>query len=203
MESKIKVLVVEDEVMIAKHIEDTLISNGYTCVGIAHDSETALEYIHTRDPDLLLLDINIEGDKDGIDIAEIVKRNYEIPFLFLTALSDVSTLNRAKKANPCGYIVKPFKKKGLLSSITIGLYNYDFNKKSTPISMDMVNTLCVQPLSEKEYQVLLDLKDGMTNAQIAKKQFLSLSTIKFHCQNIYSKLDVKNRTSAIKKVLQY
>lgn len=203
MDSKIKVLVVEDEVMIAKHIEDTLISNGYTCLGITHDSASALEYIHNRQPELILLDINIDGDKDGIEIAQIVKSKYDIPYIFLTALSDTKTLDRAKKVNPCGYIVKPFKAKGLLSSITIGLYNYEFNKKSEPITISTVNEMAVQDLSPKEFEVLLDLKDGLTNAQIAKKQYLAISTIKFHCQNIYMKLEVKNRTSAVKKVLRH
>ena len=70
------------------------------------------------------------------------------------------------------------------------------------ITIAHLNELVLYPLSEKEFEVLLDIKDGLTNAQIAKKQFLSISTIKFHAKNIYQKLDVKNRTSAIKKITQ-
>ncbi len=199
---KLKILIVEDEVLIAKHIEDALLENDFLPIGIAHDSETALDYINNRQPEFIILDINIDGSKDGIEIANIVKDNYDIPFMFLTALSDMTTLERAKKANPCGYIVKPFKTRDLVSSITIGLYNYDFRKGNKPLTIDTVNSLAVENLSPKEFEILLDLTEGFTNAQIAKKQFISLSTVKFHTQNIYSKLDVRNRTSAIKKVLQ-
>jgi len=201
MEQKLRVLIVEDEVLIAKHIEDTLQNNNFNVIGIAHDSETALDYINNRDPEFIILDINIDGQKDGIEVAEVVKKNYDIPFMFLTALSDISTLDRAKKVNPSGYIVKPFKARDLISSITIGLYNYEFKKTDSILSLEQVNTKAIEDLSQKEFEVLLDVTEGFTNAQIAKKQFISLSTVKFHTQNIYSKLDVKNRTSAIKKVL--
>lgn len=201
MEPKLRVLIVEDEVLIAKHIEDTLQNDNFIVVGIAHDSETALDYISNRDPQFIILDINIDGQKDGIEVAEVVKDNYDIPFMFLTALSDISTLDRAKKVNPSGYIVKPFKTRDLISSITIGLYNYEFKKTDSTLTLDQVNTKAIEDLSQKEFEVLLDITEGFTNAQIAKKQFISLSTVKFHSQNIYSKLDVKNRTSAIKKVL--
>lgn len=196
-----KVLIVEDEVMIAKHIEDVLVENGYNVIGVAHDSETASDYIFSRSPELIILDINIDGTKDGIEVAQVIKENYNIPLVFLTALSDDHTLERAKKVNPCAYIVKPFKAKDLISSIVIGLYNYEFRKQSKQLDLNKVNSIAYQPLSEKEYEVLLDIKEGLTNAQIAKKQFLALSTIKFHSKNIYEKLEVKNRTSAIKKIM--
>jgi len=198
----LRILIVEDEVMIAKHIEDVLLHNNYSIVGIAHDSESALDYIHSRSPQLVILDINIEGSKDGVEVAEVVREKYDIPIVFLTALSDVQTLERAKKVTPSAYIVKPFKPKDLISSIVIGLYNYDFRKQSKELSIQKVNTIASPAFSNKEYEVLLDIKEGLTNAQIAKKQFLSLSTIKFHSKNIYEKLDVKNRTSAIKKVME-
>lgn len=199
---KLKILIVEDEVLIAKHIEDTLLDNDFMPIGIAHDSETALDFIYSREPQFIILDINIDGQKDGIELAEIIKEKYNIPFIFLTALSDMDTLDRAKKVNPCGYIVKPFKTRDLVSSITIGLYNFEFKQNEKPLNLDEVNKLSLENLSPKEFEVLKDITEGFTNAQIAKKQFISLSTVKFHSQNIYSKLGVNNRTSAIKKVLQ-
>ncbi len=197
------VIIVEDEVLIAKHIEDTLINEGFKVIGVAHDSSSALDIINNRNPDLLILDVNLGSDKDGIGIAEIVKVKYDIPFFFLTALSDSLTLDRAKKVNPCGYIVKPFKPRDLISSITIGLYNYEYKKSTSKLTLKDVNSKALKKLSQKEFEVLLDIADGFTNAQIAKKQFVSLSTVKFHSKNIYSKLDVQNRTSAIKKVLGF
>lgn len=203
MQHKLSVLIVEDEVLIAKDIEDTLRDENYAVIGIAHDSETALDYISNRNPEFIILDISIDGQRDGIEIAQIIKEDHDIPFVFLTAFSDTKTLDRAKKVNPCGYIVKPFKSVDLISSITIGLYNYEFKQSKTPLTFEQVNKDVAKKLSKKEFEVLLDIIDGYSNAQIAKKQFVSISTIKFHVQNIYSKLDVRNRTSAIKKVLGF
>ena len=197
----LKVLIVEDEVLIAKHLEEILLQNDYSIVGISHDSESALDHISSRDPQLIILDINIEGTKDGIEVAEFVRKKYDIPIIFLTALSDLKTLERAKKVNPAAYIVKPFKPKDLLSSIIIGMYNYEYRKHAAKMTIEKVNQIASQSLSQKEFEVLLDIQDGLTNAQIAKKHFLSLSTIKFHCKNIYEKLDVKNRTSAVRKLI--
>lgn len=198
----INTLIVEDEVLIAKHIEDALHEDDFKVIGIVHDSEAALDFISNHNPELIILDINILGVKDGIEVAQVVKEKYNIPFIFVTAHSDGNTLDRAKKVNPCAFIVKPFTTRDLLSSVTIGLYNFEFRKKYNQLDIDHVNKLALEPLSDKEFEVLLDIKEGLTNAQIAKKQYLAISTIKFHSKNIYLKLDVKNRTSAIKKIME-
>lgn len=201
MEPEIRIVVVEDEVLIAKHIENILNKENYNVVGVAHDYDSALDYIKNRSPDFLILDISLDGDKDGIQLAQIVKEKFDIPFMFLTALGDKATLDRAKRVNPSGYIIKPFTPRDLISSITIGLYNYEFAKKEAKLDLAQVNSKALQDLSQKEYEILLDISEGLTNAQIGKKQFVSLSTVKYHVQNIYSKLNVKNRTSAVKKIL--
>lgn len=195
------VIIVEDEVLIAKHIESALTKDYFNVIGIAHDSMTALDIIEARNPDLLILDINLGCEKDGIDVAEVINNNYDIPFIFLTALSDFSTLERAKKVRPCGFIIKPFKPRDLITSITIGLYNHEYSKSTKELTLRDVNKVALKKLSQKEFDVLVDISKGYTNAQIAKNQYISLSTVKFHSQNIYSKLDVNNRTSAVKKVL--
>lgn len=195
------VIIVEDDAIIAQLTESFIIAAGHKVVGIAHDSETALDMIHNRTANLLLLDINIDGDKDGIDIGMIVKEKYQIPFIYITAYSDISTLERAKKSNPCGYIVKPYKASDLITAITIGLYNFEGRHKNAEISLEKVNLLTGDHLTKKEFDILLDICDGLTNGQIASKQFLSLSTIKWHIQNIYSKFGTKNRTATVKLVL--
>lgn len=174
---------------------------GHSVVGIEYNSERALDRISNQSPDLVLLDINIQGSRDGIEIGLIIKEKYDIPFIFLTAFSDINTLNRAKKAEPCAYLVKPYKAADLFSSITIGLFNYQSRKQSQGLSLDMVNQIALSMLSEREFEILEDITLGLTNAQIAEKQFISTSTVKWHLQNLYSKLGVRNRTSAVKKVL--
>ena len=76
-----------------------------------------------------MLDINIQGSKDGIDLALIVKEKYDIPFIFLTALSYAATLERAKIAQPCAYLVKPYKTVDLHTSLAIGLFNFQSQQK--------------------------------------------------------------------------
>ena len=201
VDKKLNILIVEDEVIIAKHIEEHLLTHGYQIAGVVHDSETALDKIYTQSPDFIILDINIDGTRDGIEIAELVNEKYDIPFMFLTALSDLHTLDRAKKVNPCAYIVKPFKERDLVSNITIGLFNYQNRKQNREVTLEKVNAIALDPITRKEFEVLQDIIQGFTNNQIAKKQFVSLSAIKFHCQNIYSKMDVKNRSTLINKIL--
>ncbi len=119
----IKILIVEDEPIIASDIEMTLDELGYVVVGIAEDAEKAIELIQEEEPDLLLLDINLEGDIDGVMLAQDVNRLYQIPFVFLTSNTDYMTINRVKRTKPAGFIVKPFSQEDLISNIEIALYN--------------------------------------------------------------------------------
>ncbi len=199
----LRILIVEDDVIIARLIEAHLMAAGHSIIGIEHSGARALDRIYHQKPDLVLLDINLEGALDGIQVAEKIIETQEIPFLFLTALSDLETLNRAKKVEPCGYIVKPYKATDLYSSITIGLYNYRSRKEpEKKLTKERVNALAVDRITDREFELIVDISQGLTNAQICEKEHLSLSTVKWHLQNIYSKLGVKNRTSAVQLVLQ-
>ena len=117
-----KILIVEDEPIIASDIELTLENMGYEVVGIEDNAEDALISIAEHLPDLILLDINLEGDTDGIMLAEDINANYNIPFVFLTSNADKLTINRVKRTHPAGFIVKPFNEKDLQSNIEIALF---------------------------------------------------------------------------------
>ena len=88
----ISVLIVEDEPVIATDIEMTLTGADYTVVGIAYSSTKALDLLHRFRPDIVLLDIAIKGDKDGIDIAAIINDKYKVPFIYITSFADRETL---------------------------------------------------------------------------------------------------------------
>lgn len=113
--SKLKIVVVEDEPLIADDIADRLQKQGYEVVGIADNSTEALRIIEKEKPDLALLDVNIEGNVDGIGLAA----QLSIPFVFLTSYYDQRTLDRAKLTNPSGYIVKPFNERDLIANLEI------------------------------------------------------------------------------------
>ena len=107
-EPKVKILVVEDEVLIAMDIQEKLIALGHDVPVTVDNGEDALKYAAELKPDLVLMDIVIKGDMDGIETAEKIKNLYNIPSLFLTAYDNQSVLERVNKIKPLGYLIKPF-----------------------------------------------------------------------------------------------
>ena len=107
--------------IIAATIEQTLQQLGYEVAKPASSFQLGLEMIEADQPDLLLVDINLGGQKDGIDLALHVREFHDLPLIFLTANSDPSTVNRAKVTKPDAYLVKPFNKEDLFTSIEIAI----------------------------------------------------------------------------------
>lgn len=200
MSDDYKILIVEDEVLIAEDLYDVLSSIGYFICDIAYDSESALDAIHQHQPDMVILDINIRGTKDGIEVAQIIQDRYDMPFIFLSSLSDKGTLERAKVTRPKGYLVKPFKDKDLMTTIEMAIYNHSVELQQKYMTYKHVNSISMQPLSNKEYQILTALVEGLNNRQIGEKHFVSINTVKTHVKRIFNKLQVNDRLSAIKKV---
>jgi PAS domain S-box-containing protein len=124
-----KILVVEDEAIVASDIKDTLISLGYGVAGMAKSGEAALEKVAETRPDLVLMDIHLAGKKDGIEAAGEIHVKYGIPIIFLTAYADPALLERAKVTEPYGFIVKPYEERGLHSAIEMALYKYGVDQK--------------------------------------------------------------------------
>jgi len=119
-----RILIVEDEVVIAMEIEALLQQMGYEVAGQAVRGEEAVGLAAQERPDLVLMDIRLKGEMDGIAAAEAIYRLYKIPVIFLTAHSDPVTLERAMKTQPYGYILKPFRKNELFTAIEIALYKH-------------------------------------------------------------------------------
>lgn len=122
--AELKIGIVEDELVIARTIVGTLEELGYTHCGPAISYTEAFEMLDADKPDLLLLDIQLAGRKDGFDVAERLNETYKLPFIFLTANSDFETIDRAKKVKPHAYIVKPFTKEELYAAIEIAFHNF-------------------------------------------------------------------------------
>lgn len=122
--SKVKILVVEDEVIIADNICDALNDLGYQALEPAINFTEAIATIEAEKPDIAILDIHLSGQKTGIDLARKIKKSYNFPFIFLTSNSDAFTINLAKEVMPPAYLIKPFSKEELFSSIEIALHNF-------------------------------------------------------------------------------
>lgn len=119
---KTKILVVEDESIIAMDIKISLQGLGYDVIATVPSGELAIEKVEGDKPDLILMDINLKGEMDGIETAEQMRSRFRVPVVFLTAFADEKTLGRAKITGPFGYITKPFEEIDLRVAIEIGLY---------------------------------------------------------------------------------
>lgn len=102
-----KIFIVEDDVIIQMFIERILSNLGLDILGEARTGDEALLFLEESRPDFILMDIGLAGDKDGIEVAEIVNQKYKIPIIFLTGNSDKATLDKATLTNPIGFITKP------------------------------------------------------------------------------------------------
>lgn len=200
--SDIRVLIVEDEPLIAEDIAQGLEKNEFLVSAVVYSKEDAIEQLDTNLPDMVLLDINLSGEMSGIEIAEKINKVYNIPFIFITSYSDKQTLEKAKFTEPSGYIVKPFNEASLYSTLEIALYNHaQKNKRKFPeLSFNKINQHLADPISEREFSLLQLIYDGKTNKQIADALFISTNTVKKHINNTYLKLGVSSRATSIARL---
>ncbi len=123
------VMVVEDELIVAEDLTHWLTSLGYTVGARAANGQDAVQRCEATRPDLVLMDILLPGEMDGIQAAEIIRQRFDIPVVYITASSDDATLSRAKVTEPFGYILKPFDERGLYSTIEMALYKHQSEKR--------------------------------------------------------------------------
>jgi DNA-binding LytR/AlgR family response regulator len=119
MKEVYKILIVEDESIIASDISHQLKNLGYIVACSIPSGEEVLACIEQKEPDIILMDINLKGELDGIDIVQIIQRKYKIPVIYLTANADQHSFNKAKQTNPYAFISKPFKKMDLQHAIEL------------------------------------------------------------------------------------
>ncbi|HVP96089.1 response regulator [Methanoregula sp.] len=139
--SQKKILIVEDEVITAKILEDLLISLGYNVVARVKTGENAVKTAGKHRPDFVLMDIVLEGTMDGIDAAAEIKKRFGIPVIYLTAFSDDATISRAKETDPYGYLVKPFVKETIHSTIQIAAAKKLFDDRIRTASVWLNRTI--------------------------------------------------------------
>ena len=129
MNGKIIILVVEDERLVARDLQATLEDMGYRIPEITDKGELAIEKVAEMKPNLVLMDIRLAGEMDGIEAAEIITNNFNIPVIYITAHADENTLDRAKLTEPYGYLVKPFDERDLKTTIEIALYKHQIQQQ--------------------------------------------------------------------------
>ena len=125
---QIRIGIVEDEMIISDVISLTVRKLGYEVAFAATNYATVIKMVNAEKPDLMLIDIYLGEDKDGIDVAKYIKETYSIPLIFLTANSDPATVHRAKEVKPNAYLVKPFSKDHLFAAIEIAIANHELSE---------------------------------------------------------------------------
>lgn len=141
--SKIRIIVVEDEFVISEDIRAELESAGYEVLSVFDNAEDALPAILKLIPDLLVVDIRLAGNMDGVQLVETIEKSLNIPIIYITANSDTVTYERARTTRPSAFLVKPFSRENLLASVDLALYH--FSSDITPQRIDRLPPLGSEP----------------------------------------------------------
>jgi DNA-binding LytR/AlgR family response regulator len=126
---KLSILIVEDNSFISEDLATQLVSGGYEVTGQAFDFDEALGFLKDKKPDLVLLDINLNGENSGIDIAREINSKYGIPFVYITSHSDPATLKKVNETKPYGYLLKPFDEKALQANIELAYHKFSLEQR--------------------------------------------------------------------------
>ena len=122
--SKAQIMIVEDDTIAAKRLERSVENMGFSVISTANSGEQAIRELDSIHPDLIIIDIMLQGEMDGIDVVEEINSVFRVPVIYLTAHNDDCVFDRAKKTNPVGFIVKPFRDDELQRMIALGIYRY-------------------------------------------------------------------------------
>ncbi len=167
----VRILIVEDEAIVAFDIERSLMTLDYSVTAVVSSGSEAIQAVAQDPPDLVIMDIHLEGSKmDGIEAAEYIRQHYKIPIVFLTAFVDEALLKRAKATGPYGYILKPFHKNELQTAIDIACYKYHVESELRETNRQLEQEIKIRKEIE---QVLQNAKEEAEASNRAKSEFLA------------------------------
>ncbi len=169
---KLKVLIVEDETIVALDIKNVLISLGLIVTNSVTNHDDALISVKNDEPDIILMDINLENSKDGIETTQSIQKYRNIPIIYLTAFSDDLTINRAIETNPLHYMIKPFRRDELKSTIQLAIYKIN-QEKNEQYEKNNFFKLGNGYYYDIEYEALY-YKDMPIKLGVKERQLLSL-----------------------------
>ncbi len=195
---KVNIFIVEDEIILAEDIKYRLSNMGYTVTGMASNAIDALKKIaNNTNINIILLDITIKGDLDGIELATLIKAKYDIPFIFLTSNANKDVVERANKTNPHAYILKPFNDRQIDIAINLALIN--FQSKTQEKSFSLNTNLLPNSQSALKIKDSLFLKKGQHFERVALHDILFLQADSNYC-NIFSRAKKFTYATVLKKI---
>jgi DNA-binding LytR/AlgR family response regulator len=186
MHTSLKILIVEDEVLIAEDLKEILLEVGYEEVFKARNFAQAIDALNTKSIDIVLLDINLNDAKSGIDLGLYIHQNLQIPFIYITSYSDAETIASVKQSKPSAFLLKPYNKAHLLASIEIAFFNYTTNLNAADKPAD-------DKINEKEENELIIngqflVKDGYRYVKVPLDDILWFESDKNYIEiNTYQK----------------
>lgn len=184
----LKILLIEDEYIIAKDLQVFLEQQDFASVDSAHNYLTAKKQFSTNNFDLIISDINLNEEKDGIDIISEFGQTKNVPVVYLTAYSDSEIISRAEKTMPFAYLLKPYNENQLKATINLAILNY--NKALNSVPENRANTQKLALLTTREKEVLIILSTGKLSKEIALILNISVYTVEQHKKNIKKKLQL-------------
>lgn len=145
-QGKVKIVIVEDEFVIAEDIRITLQDHGYDMMAIFDRGEAALPFIIKENPDMVLVDIHLDGEMDGVELVKQLRAKANLPVVYLTANSDATTYERARDTHPNAFLIKPFASANLLASVDLALFNFSEGTIVEKINKNLSSHLTEQEL---------------------------------------------------------
>lgn len=178
------VLIIDDEIVHIKNIQRILDNEGFRNHRYATRYQDAKKAIYEQPPDIIISDINLKYEKDGINLMEEINSKMKIPFMFITSHSEEEIFFRAQKTNHCSYITKPFSDEQMIIAIYILLRAYS-------------NLALYKTLSERQKIVLKKIKEGKSSTEIGKELKITENTVETHRKNIFKKVGVSSVSELI------
>lgn len=185
-----KIYIVEDKAITRATLEDVLVSSGYQVVGSSAKAEKAWRELQSLAVDLIILDVNLIGERDGVWLAGQVRQHMNVPFVFLTAYGDEANLERIMATKPNGYLMKPFKNPDILSVVGIALEKFH-SKKEVPMETEVSDTAIMK------MQNSIFIKDDYAFVKLRLDEVLFVKS-----DNNYLEIHTPNKTHVVRSTLK-
>lgn len=192
MKNKLTILVVEDEFLVAADIEESLILLGYEVQKTVATGKDAINEVARNLPDLILMDIILKGEMNGIEAATIIQQKYDVPIVYLTANADFATVEKAKTSLPYGYIIKPFTDKDLQTNIEIARFKFENDLKYKMESDQFHRYFNVG--SEEKHEMIVESETGFEKVSVSDIYYIE--TVDEYTRFYFAGEDLKAKVSA-------
>ncbi|MDB6156041.1 MAG: sensory transduction regulatory protein [Chthoniobacteraceae bacterium] len=189
--AKAHILIIEDEILVARELEARLKGMGYEVDGIANCAEKALQMVAEKRPDLVLMDIVLKGDVDGIVVAKEIRARLDVPSIYVTAYCDENTLERAKETEPYGYLIKPFSESELRATLEMALHKREMDRRLQQAYKDLQVVTRELRLKNEDLEMELRIAHEMQIGMLPSRfpcipRGASLTESALHFESVYT-----------------